>query len=272
MSDKKVKFTRKDGKKVAFNGTKRYVKKAEKKIADAHADQVQVQVTTEADGTTVSQRSARPAGNNEEDAQQFPTAFLSAAEEKDLMMQTRMAIGNRLGEQQFKTEDAQWLLRKVQAAKDANFQAWFAKNFDKTGVTAKAWARDVFPEFYEQRMKTLDINLDTLRKLARIKIRGLETPEDVALQYAADKGLLPLEQLQNLLNPNLGGADAQASRFERGLFNINTYLENVGSIDQYNRERFYGSNAPDGAGVIYTGDTSSNPDNLRAKEALRFLA
>lgn len=221
-----------------------------------------------------SAREARPAGNNEEDAQQFPTAFLSAAEEKDLMMQTRMAIGNKLGEQQFKTEDAQWLLRKVQAAKDANFQAWFAKNFDKTGVTAKAWARDVFPEFYEQRMRTLDINLDTLRKLARIKIRGLETPEDVALQYAADKGLLPLEQLQNLLNPNLGDEEANANRFERGLFNINTYLENASRTgDTYtanNRMRFYGSDTPPGAAAIHTGDATTNPRNRRGKEAARL--
>lgn len=156
--------------------------------------------------------------------EQYPNAFLSAEDERDLMMQTRLALKNQLGQQYFTEKDADWLLKKIRAAKDADFQAWFARKYDTSSLTAKAWAREVFPEFYRQRLKTLDINLDTLRKLARIRIRGVETPEDVALQYAADNGLLPLEQLASILHP-LADNTRQAQKFQRGLFNINTYFD-----------------------------------------------
>lgn len=220
--------------------TGKYVKKVARKVKDSAPDQVVV-------GGSNGRASLpnQPAGSTDT-AEYFPTAYLSAADERDLMMQTRLQIGNDLGQQQFKEQDAEWLLKKIRAAKDADFQAWFAKNYDKSSVTAKAWGREVFPEYYKQRMATLDINLDTLRKLARIKIRGVETPEDVALQYAADQGLLPMEQLSDILHG--GGVstlkDRQAA-FQRGLFNINTFFDGTRlprEAQERERSAYYGRN------------------------------
>lgn len=228
------KFSKKDG------ATRKYVKKVARKVKASAPDQVTV-----GGENAAASLPNQPAGSTDT-AEYFPTAYLSAADERDLMMQTRLQLGNELGQQQFKEQDAEWLLKKIRAAKDADFQAWFAKNYDKSSVTAKAWGREVFPEYYKQRLATLDINLDTLRKLARIKIRGVETPEDVALQYAADQGLLPMEQLQNILH---GGGETgvatQQARFQRGLFNINTFFDGsrVGrGVQDLDRSAYYGRN------------------------------
>lgn len=201
-------------------GTGKFVKRVETIVKESKPNQVTLAPPKDQAGRPG--LPTKPAGSIYQN-QQFPTAYLTAEDERDLMMQTRLAIGDSLGQQTFKDEDADWLLKKVQAAKDADFQSWFARNFDNSSVTHKKFAREIFPEFYKQRLQTFETNLDTLRKLARIKIRGLETAEDVALQYAADQGLLPLNDLKNLLNPGQADAADQRAAFERGVFNLNTY-------------------------------------------------
>lgn len=247
--------------------TGKYVKKVARKVKQSAPDQVVV-------GGNNTDLPDQVAGNADK-GEYFPNAYLSAADERDLMMQTRLQIGNALGEQQFKEQDAEWLLKKIRAAKDADFQAWFASNYDKSSVTAKAWGREVFPEYYKQRMATLDINLDTLRKLARIKIRGVETPEDVALQYAADQGLLNMDQLRDILH---GGGfavpSAQKEAFQRGLFNINTYFLDSSASDtarDTNRQRFYGRNDVGAPSRFSDAAPSAGPSANTARRARVLL-
>ena len=158
-------------------------------------------------------------------AEQYPTSQLSAADARDQMMLLRSAIGEKFGKQTFKDEDAMWLLRKLEAAKDADFQAWFAKRFDRMRPEQKKWARQALPRFYKQRLQTLDENIDTLKKLASIRIRGIENANDLALMYAAEKGLFNFENLRDILHPERARLDdmTPTMQFTRGLFNINTY-------------------------------------------------
>ena len=140
----------------------------------------------------------------------------------------------------------------VQAAKDADFQSWFAREYDKMDDVHKKWARKAFPRFFQQRLQTLDKNAEMLKKLARIRITGVTNPNDLALKYAADRGLLPLEIFENLLHPeqaHRGAGVDEHAQFRRGLFNVNlNYMNERSPADDYTAQRraatYHGGNVP----------------------------
>lgn len=90
-------------------------------------------------------------------------------------------------------------------------------------VTEKKLARELYPQFYEQRLKLLDKDLDVLRRLARQNVTGIQTREDLLLQYAVEAGFINASRLENLLHPekaaHLQEAETRKKMFVRGLFN-----------------------------------------------------
>lgn len=234
----------------------KFVSGAEKAAADARPNQVIVgEPGANGEGTY-----GAPVGANvptEERmqrgmAEQYPTDALSAADGRDELMMMRYNLGERLGRQQFKDEDAYWLLKKMEAAKDADFQSWFAREYDRMDDVHKKWARKAFPRFFQQRLATLDKNAEMLKRLARIRITGVTSKQDLALKYAADRGLIPVEIFENLLHPeqaHQARAVNEQSQFRRGLFNIDTsYMNERSPNDNYSAQQranaYHGGRVP----------------------------
>ena len=187
-------------------------KKVEKEIVRTEPDQVIVGIRADEDPPLADE--------------QYPTTGLNAHDKRDRIMKMRTALSDGLGntpfgKMRFTDRDAYYLLKKEEAAKAAAFQDWFARMYDRATPSQKKLAREMFPTFYQQRIEALDTNLETLRKLVRIRIRGVESKEDLALQYAAENGLINMVLLEDILHPD---GDETVSRvvFERGLFNPNT--------------------------------------------------
>jgi hypothetical protein len=124
-----------------------------------------------------------------------------------------------------KDSDFQWLRDKREAEAEAEFQQWFATNFDHASVEQKQMARELWPDFYRQRLAKLDEDILLLRRLAHLKVTGIKNKDDMLLQYAAEAGFIDADPLEKILHPERAAKSQQQARrqlnFVRGLFNPN---------------------------------------------------
>lgn len=208
------------------DATGRFVKKAEKDVEDAHPEQF----TVERDQASVAQEQAGAVTTTTQ-APQYPTSKLSQAEEQDRLniLKSRLSDGQGntpFGKLKWSDELGYWLLRKEQAAKKAAFQEWFAKTFDKLDEGRKAVARELYPQFYREREETLNENLDTLKRIVKLRLWGTRTPNDLALKYAYENGLIDLTAIRNMVWPEQSEMQQfRVARFHRGLLNPDTAVD-----------------------------------------------
>ena len=161
--------------------------------------------------------------------EQFPTEDLSAKSPKDEMMQAKLALqtpnekGQLVGEGPFgklkySDEDARWLIEKQKQAERAEFQLWFARNFDRMDPASKKWAREHYPEFYAARQRLVGKQAQNLVKLANLKLNGVKSFDDLMTQYLAETGRLDIGAVKHILNPEQDEqAQNNAYNFKRGL-------------------------------------------------------
>lgn len=160
--------------------------------------------------------------------EQFPTNALTSKSKYDKIAEAKLALGNQgqsegvtpFGVAELKDKDIHWLLKKRETEAYANFQQWFATNFDKMAPHEKQYAREAFPQFYEERTKQLDRTIELEKKIAQLKILGIRSKEDMMLQWAIESGYIDASPLQNVLHPEKSDAlKSRQARFKRGLLN-----------------------------------------------------
>lgn len=181
------------------------------------------------DGQRLSEVAPRTPGVMDE---QFPTASLGAKDERDKEMMAKLTMQDpanpgytQFGKLYAKDSDFEWLQKKKAAAEYANFQQWFAKNFDLMAPAQKKRAKELFPEFYRERKKLLKQQAKNVVRLANLKLNGVENFDDLYLQYLAETGRLDVGPLQNLLRPESTLSDLTQTeqakyyqgKFQRGL-------------------------------------------------------
>lgn len=162
--------------------------------------------------------------------EQFPTAGLQDSDPRDEIMTAKLSVQDKdhpgitpFGQMIAKDSDFEWLRKKREAEAYANFQTWFAQNFDKMSPPQKEMAKKLFPRFYQERLQQLDRTIELQRKLAKLKLMGPENANDLMLQYAAELGLIDADPVHAVLHPEevkrrQEEADRKA-RYARGLLN-----------------------------------------------------
>lgn len=163
--------------------------------------------------------------------EQFPTDALTSYNAKDREMNAKLQLGEGsetgytpFGKLIAKDSDFKWAQEKQAAAELADFQAWFAKEFDLMSPAQKKRAKELYPQFYAERKQLLRKQADNLFDLARIKLEGIDSYKDLVKTYMAETGRLDLGPLEHLLNPEGVNKDPNAkannqARFVRGLAN-----------------------------------------------------
>lgn len=162
-----------------------------------------------------------------------------------------------------KDEDFEWYMRKQAAAEKANFQRWFAQNFDLMSPAQKQIAKRLYPEFYRERKQLLKTQTKNLMRLAKLKLEGPQSIKDLHTQYLAETGRLDVGPLQNLLNPEQQATWSQGvsqGAFKRGLANPwlamgkfayeqgDTDAERLGQSEYFAARRYADSNRQLGFG------------------------
>lgn len=207
-----------------------------------NASQIQMPGGKDATDRTEEELESTPLRDHTAVDEQFPTAAhidskpgdALLAAKVDLAAQTEAAKPGGLpgvtpfGVLQAKDSDFQRLIDIREKELNVQFEKWFAANFDKMDVTHKAAARELFGKFYEDRLKNLDTNIELTRKIARLKVTGPQTKEDLYLLYALEAGLIDTKYLDNLLHPERAIAEekelVRQTRFRRGLFNPKRFI------------------------------------------------
>ncbi len=188
-------------------------------------DQVSMAIANDRTPEQLDRTAPRTAGVMDE---QFPTAGLTSYDKRDKVMEAKLALQKEgevgvtpFGKLEATDADFKWAQKKQATVEAANFQKWFAKEFDLMSPAQKKRAKELYPEFYAQRKKLLKQQTKNLYDLTRIKLEGIESREDLMKTYMAETGRLDLGPLQNLMHPEQGvGSEAlNQSRFHRGLAN-----------------------------------------------------
>lgn len=167
---------------------------------------------------------------NATNAQQFPTDALGKEDERDKIMSLKAALtqpaaggdgigGTQFGKMKLQEADLKWIEKKQKEAEEANFQQWFALEFDRMNPADKQAAKKLFPEFYAQRKRLIRKQAKNLAHISRIRLTGPESLKDLMYMWLADQGRLDLGALQNLMTPRDDFDDPSDVRFVRGLFN-----------------------------------------------------
>ncbi len=158
-----------------------------------------------------------PASNNKDPAVEFPARYFEGDESDDLQ-----AIKNILASKErpapITDSDAERVMRKQAAFEVAKQEQWFANTWhtDASNPTKQRWAQAVFPEFYDRREQVIEEQARLQLAIAKIKLRGPRSREDLDLLYALDQGYLKPGDgpLWHLTGPETTDAKAR-----RGIFN-----------------------------------------------------
>lgn len=165
--------------------------------------------------------------------EQFPTSgFVNRRNERDEVMTAKLALQNEealpgvtpFGMLIAKDSDFKWLQEKREQEEYANFQLWFAQNFDKMSPEQKKIARELFPQFYSERLQQLKRTVDLQARIARLKLMGIQNRDDLLLQYAIESGYIDSDPLEAILHPERNAGIPEAN-YVRGIFNPRRLLK-----------------------------------------------
>lgn len=192
--------------------------------------------------------------------EQFRSEAYQTKDARDELMTAKLQLQEegqpgvtKFGVLQAKDEDFEWLRKKREQAEYANFSQWFAENFDKMDPAQKKLAKEMFPQFYRERLERLNKDAHLATKLAQLKLLGAHCKDDLILQYAAESGYIPADPLEHILHPerakSIKAQSDKQARFGRGLLNPRRLVTgDYGLLGRkYNAETLTGRALPDSA-------------------------
>lgn len=271
-------------------------------MASSEAKSVDTKIRNHENSADPNQIVLKPAGrevgqdlpalrDNAQSDEQFPTNGLGAQDRRDALMSAKLSSQTDKGVTPFGVlqatdSDFEWLRKKRETEAEANFQAWFAENFDKMSPTQKKLAKEMFPRFYSQRVEQLNRSVKLQAKLAKLKLLGIEDKDDLLLQYAAEAGYIDADPLEHILHPEKRkaqmDADWRKARYKRGLLNPNRLLRGDWGLElrEKNAKALTGRDQPKGSAAWELGESrgfSAAPGGNRnelfktTKEQLEFM-
>lgn len=113
--------------------------------------------------------------------------------------------------------DAERVMRKTAAVEVAKEEEWFQNQwaFNSSNPTMQRWAQGVFPEYFNRREQVLEEQAQLQLAIAKMKLRGPRSREDLDLLYAIDSGVVKVEDKPVFaIEGDMADEDAV-----RGLFN-----------------------------------------------------
>lgn len=130
-------------------------------------------------------------------------------------------------------DDINVLLRKDQEKELLNFETFIQEYFDLTNPIHQKLVRELYPNYFERRLDVIRETLTLQERIAKIKLLGMQTKEDVFFVYGLMNGDI---KLPNDVVFNLDAADGNNKKaFSRGFFNVKKWTEGTKSIKEESR-------------------------------------
>jgi hypothetical protein len=118
-------------------------------------------------------------------------------------------------------EDYNVLLRKDAEKELYNFEGFLQSYFDVTNPIHQRLLKEVYPNYFERRLDVIKDHLEIQEKIARIKLFGVQTKEDIFFMYALTNGDIKIPSAPVFAIDSVTAPDEDA--FERGFFNPKRY-------------------------------------------------
>jgi len=120
-------------------------------------------------------------------------------------------------------DDINVLLRKDQEKELLNFETFIQEYFDLSNPIHQKLVRELYPNYFERRLDVIRETLSLQERIAKIKLLGMQTKEDVFFVYGLMNGdiKLPNDVVFNLDKK----VDDPAKAFQRGFFNFKKWAQ-----------------------------------------------
>lgn len=114
-------------------------------------------------------------------------------------------------------DDINVLLRKDQEKELLNFEAFLQNYFDLSNPIHQKLLREIYPNYFERRLDVIRESLTLQEKIAKLKLFGPQTKEDIFFIYAIINGDI---EIPDTVVFNLDQGATPAGHFNRGFFNV----------------------------------------------------
>jgi hypothetical protein len=129
------------------------------------------------------------------EASEFPARYVTP-DDRDDYMAIKNALATDTRPAPVTDEDIAAVLRKRAQFEVGKQEDWFQNTwkFDSSNPTQQRWAQTVFPEYFGRREQVIDEQTLLQNQLAKIKLRGPRTREDIDLLYAIQMGVVEIPE------------------------------------------------------------------------------
>lgn len=162
-------------------------------------------------------------------AAQFPRKFGGRDPYDDVMNMRRQladANGNTpFGQLEYTDDVARWAMRKQAVAEEADFDAWFNRNYNKNNLASRQFAQEINPQFYSEREKEIMARAKEAAALKIIQLRGPKTKEELYKVWLIESGRVDLPKDWDRIGPSYAYTDQEANKnFKKGLLSLPKFL------------------------------------------------
>jgi len=100
--------------------------------------------------------------------------------------------GGMTGTVSFGEKDAKVLQDRQKLGEALAFDQWLSTKFDPDDINGQMMLSKVAPEWYSRREQQIDLDAELQKRLAKIRLRGIQSQGDVKLVYAIETGKVKL--------------------------------------------------------------------------------
>jgi len=148
-------------------------------------------------------------------------------------------------------DDINVLLRKDQEKELLNFETFIQEYFDLSNPIHQKLVRELYPNYFERRLDVIRETLSLQERIAKIKLLGMQTKEDVFFVYGLMNGDI---QIPEQVVFNLDGRQPDPDgNFARGFLNAKKWAKKTEKIQS-------GLGEQRGAGIFGAGTGNINKD------------
>ena len=168
-------------------------------------------------------------------------------------------------------QDVEWLDSKRQAQQYANLHAWLDTYYDMKDPAIAEMVARIMPEYFDRREAVIDDQADLQKQIAKIRLRGPTSREDLITLFAIQSDALPVPR-GPLWNPGEWYPDKDDlgnKGFIRGLFNPKRYWA-AKHADATDRHDPLAASGFGGAGINNWGFFGINKGDQASKPALNW--
>ncbi len=119
--------------------------------------------------------------------------------------------------------DINVLMRKDAEKELMNFEAFLQNYFDVDNPIHQRLLHDVYPNYFNRRWEVIVDKLEVQKKIAKLKLFGPQTREDVMFMYALHNG--DIEIPKSVVFDTTQTDEINQKRFARGYFNIHHWTD-----------------------------------------------